>query len=527
MLIRQRNEWIWALTSYLVEQEGYALIHEEPAAFEDKAPIIHLLKNVNEHWHYVRLAPVEYRWPQMIERDMAESAQALLKKRSQLNYQPIKAYTLYVYSEAPSEEVLDYIRQPVMPHSEQAQFSFGWVDLDASRIELDAHWFTATRQAIEALLKETQLPQVELSRQTIAAIEERRKQQNAAIFQRSKPIWTYFFIAVNVIIFLLLSYFGSRNGNVSFLEGSTDLQTLIQFGAKSTYEIVEGQWWRLLTPIFLHIGITHLIVNSVALLSLGTLVEGIFGSSRFHVIYLLAGVAGNIASFLFSANPGAGASGAIFGLLGAMIYFVLHSRTTFSKAIGRDILIMLGINLVIGLVNPVVDNYAHLGGLLGGFLVAMSIGMPGRARALAQPLTMALLTLLIFGGSLFYGLAEGKQKEGYLAQNAERLYDQGDYKQAKESLNKLVADKPDNAEYWFQLGLVEFQLKNMDQSRQSFEQAVQINQDFAEAYYNLGVIAFNAKQYKEATTNFKEVLRIQPTNKDALELLDKATKLGG
>lgn len=103
--------------------------------------------------------------------------------------------------------------------------------------------------------------------------------------------------------------------------GSTNNQTLIKWGAKVNYLIANGEWWRLITPIFLHIGFLHLVMNSIALYYIGPLIEKIFGNSRFFIIYLFAGFSGVFASYLLSPSLSAGASGAIFGCFGALLYF--------------------------------------------------------------------------------------------------------------------------------------------------------------------------------------------------------------
>ena len=103
--------------------------------------------------------------------------------------------------------------------------------------------------------------------------------------------------------------------------GSTNTATLIDFGAKVNWLILQGEWWRLFTPIVLHIGILHLSMNTLALYYIGMIVEKIYGNFRFLFIYLIAGFFGTLASLLFSPNISAGASGAIFGCFGALLYF--------------------------------------------------------------------------------------------------------------------------------------------------------------------------------------------------------------
>ena len=171
---------------------------------------------------------------------------------------------------------------------------------------------------------------------------------------------TWLIIAINVIVWLLMELNG----------GSENSDTLIAFGAKVNELIDQGQVWRLLTAMFLHIGIIHLAVNQYSLYAVGTLLERFMGATRFAILYVLAGLCGSLASYWFSPNAiSAGASGAIFGLLGALgIFFLLHRRL-FGPAGNRmlaNIVAVAAINLVLGASFAGIDNFAHVGGLLGG-----------------------------------------------------------------------------------------------------------------------------------------------------------------
>jgi rhomboid protease GluP len=171
---------------------------------------------------------------------------------------------------------------------------------------------------------------------------------------------TWLIIAINVIVWLLMELNG----------GSDNSDTLIAFGAKVNELIDQGQVWRLLTAMFLHIGIIHLTVNQYSLYAVGTLLERFMGATRFAILYVFAGLCGSLASYWFSPNAiSAGASGAIFGLLGALgIFFLLHRRL-FGPAGNRmlaNIVAVAAINLVLGASFAGIDNFAHVGGLLGG-----------------------------------------------------------------------------------------------------------------------------------------------------------------
>jgi len=154
---------------------------------------------------------------------------------------------------------------------------------------------------------------------------------------------------------------------------SQNADVLIAYGAKYNQAILEGQYWRFVTPIFLHANILHVGLNMLNLIVLGVFVERIFGHLRFLLIYLETGVISIVASFYFAPQEiSVGASGAIFGLVGAYSLFVFIHRRAFRRggipALSWLVLI-IGINLGIGLIIPNVDNYAHVGGFLSGCIL--------------------------------------------------------------------------------------------------------------------------------------------------------------
>jgi len=176
------------------------------------------------------------------------------------------------------------------------------------------------------------------------------------------PLWTYVLLAANLIVFLAMTALG----------GSENVNILVFFGAKYNPAIAAGEYWRLLTSCFVHVGIIHLLFNSYALYSFGSEVERRFGRARFLSLYLLSGIGGSTLSFLGSPRLAAGASGAIFGLVGAMIAYLATYREQFGgwgKRQLSSVLLVAGYNLIWGFIAPGIDNYAHVGGLLVGLLL--------------------------------------------------------------------------------------------------------------------------------------------------------------
>jgi rhomboid protease GluP len=146
-------------------------------------------------------------------------------------------------------------------------------------------------------------------------------------------------------------------------------------GWKDNDLINQGQYWRLVTAMFLHGGLLHIFFNGYALFILGPETERIFGTLRFLALYFVAGLAGSVASYAFSPDPSVGASGAIFGLVGALGMFFYLSRDVLGDA-GRaqlqSMIFIVVINLAIGFgASGVIDNYAHIGGLIGGILAGV------------------------------------------------------------------------------------------------------------------------------------------------------------
>jgi rhomboid protease GluP len=151
---------------------------------------------------------------------------------------------------------------------------------------------------------------------------------------------------------------------------------VLRLGMKDRTGLQAGELWRLITPIFIHAGVLHLLVNMYSLYAIGPAVERFFGRARLLVVYLLSGVAGVILSLAFNPAPSVGASGAIFGLLGALTAFLLQHRGVFgptATAQLRQIGFLLVLNLVISL-TPGIDAWGHLGGLIAGAACAALFG---------------------------------------------------------------------------------------------------------------------------------------------------------
>ena len=200
---------------------------------------------------------------------------------------------------------------------------------------------------------------------------EKRNKIAEKIFSYKQPIVTYIIMAICIILFILMELSG----------GSTNSQTLLKYGANLDVLVKNGEYYRLFTCIFLHIGIMHLLCNMYSLYIIGREVENLFGKIKYIIIFILSGIFGSIMSLAFTHNTiSAGASGAIFGLLGALLYFGMHYRTYLGEAIKRSIIPIIVVNLIIGFFAEGIDLAANIGGLVGGVLVAMMVGVPDKSK---------------------------------------------------------------------------------------------------------------------------------------------------
>lgn len=212
------------------------------------------------------------------------------------------------------------------------------------------------------------------------------------LFRPKKPVITYLLVALMMIIFILMYVLGN---------GSLDTNTLYSFGGL----VKEGSFVRLFTSMFLHIGIIHLVMNMWALILLGKQTESFYGHFKTLIIFIFSGVVGNLLSVILmgSNTISAGASGAIFGLMGAILYFAINQRTYMGEALKKEILPVIIVNLLFGFMLTGINMYAHIGGLIGGILISTALGIKYKSSKfekvngwIASVILILLLTYLAY-----------------------------------------------------------------------------------------------------------------------------------
>jgi len=202
------------------------------------------------------------------------------------------------------------------------------------------------------------------------------------------PTVTYVLIGFTVIVYLLqlasVAVWGYAVYQIDWLE---------VYGARFNTAIRAGELWRFITPVFLHGSPAHIFFNMYALLSIGTFMERQFGHGRFALLYFLGAFSGNVFSFLLTGENGysVGASTAVFGLIGAQVIFFYQNRELFGnqarQAIGNTVFI-IAINLFIGL-SPGIDNWGHIGGLLGGVIFTWFAGARWMVTGIPPEMTLS------------------------------------------------------------------------------------------------------------------------------------------
>lgn len=182
------------------------------------------------------------------------------------------------------------------------------------------------------------------------------------LFSKKTPYITYIIMGICFIMFLITGM-------------GDDTGVLIEYGANLDVLVKNGEYYRLLTSMFLHSGLLHLFFNMYALYIIGPQVESFFGKTKYLIIYLLSGISGSLLSVAFNVNTvSVGASGAIFGLFGALLYFGYNYRGYLGNVIKSQILPVVIINLIFGFISTGVDVAGHIGGLIGGIIVSSVLG---------------------------------------------------------------------------------------------------------------------------------------------------------
>lgn len=327
---------------------------------------------------------------------------------------------------------------------------------------------------------------------------------------------THILISINVIIWLLIKVY-------SIYSGIPEGKLLTVFGAKDNALIMSGEYWRFLTPIFLHNGIIHLFLNSYSLYILGNMVERLIGKHRFLFIYIFSGIMGSIMSFMFSPNPAVGASGAIFGLMAVLVYHLIERRVIFRAQLGKTIMMTIAINLFYGFTVARIDNFGHIGGLIGGFFLAGAVGNKNLPRKKVSRIIFTILTMFITVGFLFYGFTSQQNRQLKDINKMEILVEQQKWAEAENIGREIVESETKNntilsSVLWY-LSIAEI---NQGKSMEAIEHArILSDVDPSNGYYLLGRMYAHVGEVELAKKQLTKAMQINPELRSEIQnLLD-------
>ena len=495
---------LYEFAHMLIQNGHFDVIH-----FQDHADELWLERYENKTSTVIRLIHRGFDWKNHLKRDIAITLQRAKKLKPKISGKRMEICNVYFSPFAPVDD-WESLKKPIhLKEKQSIKMKVYYIDREEGEDEKN--------RLLEDLAVEYSIsPSPNEEEKDISGykhyIHERIKRKKAEItniFSYGKPIFTYLFIAVNLLLYFFMEL---ANGN--------ELETLIAFGAKYNVAIVEAnEWWRLFTSMFIHIGFLHLFMNMVAVYYLGMTVERIFGSIRFLFIYFLAGIAGSIASFAFSPNISAGASGAIFGLFGALLVFGIHYKHIFRKTMGFNLLFILGINIAVGFVLPQIDMAAHLGGLAGGFLAAQMIHLP-RKRHFRKQLLSALLLALLLGIGVPFGIQQNESSQTYQLMKIEELIKKEEYESVIHVSTDALQLKGDydgvllfhRSYAYIELGKYENAIKDLEES---------LSYDiYPESYYNLALLYMEIGEKKLAELYAKKAFDMNPDNESFIELYE-------
>ena len=206
------------------------------------------------------------------------------------------------------------------------------------------------------------------------------------VFKSKVPYITYLILLINVIAYIYSHFIG-------------DYSSIVQAFAINGPAIRSGEYYRLITGMFLHGGALHIIFNMYALYIIGSQLESFLGKFKYIIIYFLSGISGGLLSMLLSNSNvfSIGASGAIFGLMGALLYFGLQYRVYLGNFVRSQLVPLIVFNLILGVMSPGIDNFGHIGGLIGGLLTTRATGIDGKTSNFQEINGIIILALYFIG----------------------------------------------------------------------------------------------------------------------------------
>ena len=367
LIMSDQDEIITALVHYFITEENYTPIIVKGAKDEI------WLENMDAPYRVVRLNSNSIFNEEQFNYDVLKTKGVLKQIKKKTFSLQMNVLTIYLdIDKLPEKEIkgMDFIKVKSISdiiNNDELTSVFKKMKTKLSTKQID----------IEELISKTE----DINKKT-----EKKNKTYEHIFSPKQPIIT------RIIMLVCIIYFG-----IMFfkLEGDFSAINLVGYGAVQRGLVQSGEWYRLFTCIFVHGSILHIFFNMYALKIIGEQLESYVGKLRFALIFILSGLTGSLFSTIFSKYVSVGASGAIFGLLGALVYFAYHYRLVLGDNLKNQILPIAIINLALGFIITGIDVYAHIGGFIGGIFALMALGVPGKINKKSIINGTICLTLLI------------------------------------------------------------------------------------------------------------------------------------
>ncbi len=489
-----------SLIKYLIEKDYFNLIFSDDEPMDFNNGPTSLIKDYQGTSVLLEIIDADkYNSEQLSQ--MMEHGAAML---ANINGTNATIFKLFLFNETPSEEKISIIEQgqkDIIPEkkfmkclsvdimNKQVQKYFSVPAFDGNIIRSVNKFFSKNLDTRETSIED------------VAKLIEKRKKDFEIQLKAKKPWFTYGLIAINIVVWLLLTILSKR---MEVKYGAL----LDPYGSKINNLILEGQYWRLISPMFLHVNEIHLLVNCYSLFIVGSQVERLFGHGRFIAIYFVSGFLGCIASFAFSLNSAVGASGAIFGLLGAMLFFAMKRPSLLKSGFGANLITTLIINLVYGFMNEQIDNYGHLGGLVGGFLTTGAIYTVKEetSKDRLSKLIALILVFVVSLGGLFYSF-NNKQNTVVLPKiDLVKTYaNQQNFTELEKLAEEIIEMKPNGKNAVFQvlwsLTLAEASQMKFAEAEVHAKQVVEFSP--VHGHFILGAIYFETKEFDKAKSELE------------------------
>ncbi|GGM31553.1 rhomboid protease GluP [Paraliobacillus quinghaiensis] len=500
----ERTYYFYQLTDYLTRQQGFELVFINNDQTE-----IWLQRKKNKKNHVIRIVNNGFDWKNQLRLDIERTIKNSKKLTNLFLGRNIEFHNVYVAEYAPVDDWKALKKTVNMNQRKFSRMHLYYLDDKEGAIEknrlfesIDVEKFEITPpDNIMELESKTQYLKT-----SILGKYNQVKKQADQVFRYAKPTLTYWILAVNVLMFILLELQG----------GSTSTDILLQFGAKYNPAIIDGEWWRIISSMFLHIGLLHLVMNMLALHIVGSIVEQIYGSKRFLIIYFFAGIMGGLTSFALNPQLAAGASGAIFGLFGALLFFGFHHQRIFFQTMGWNVIVIIAFNIVFGFVVQQIDNGAHIGGLIGGLIASSIVFFPNK-KQLSQQLLAIVAYIVIVVSLVLYGISNksGHYDPMLQAQIANHLIEEEEFSQVIDVTSETLETEPTNfqAELLFLRSYAYSKLEQSSKALADLEVLVALEPNaIPEAYYNLTLIYMERGNTEKAKNAIREAVRLSPNN---------------